>query len=173
MNAEFLVLLGLYIVCLAARTTYELFKKAGRANLKSKVLFAIIFTAMCLMWISWFMMCPLDPWPINLPPIVRSTGLGIFITGWVLALGALAQLKGLEDIDHLVTSGLFSKLRHPMYTGFMLWIVGWGVYNGAAVSLFAGCVGIANVLYWRWLEDTALEARYGEMYREYRKGTWF
>ena len=173
MNTQFLVLLVLYVACLTTRSTYEVFKKAGRVNLKSKILFSLIFSVMCLMWVSWFMMCPVDPYAINVPVTVRWIGFGVFLVGWGLALGALIQLRGLEDIDHLVTGGLFSKLRHPMYTGFIFWIVGWSVYHGAAVSLLVGVLGIANILYWRRLEDASMESRYGNLYREYREGTWF
>jgi protein-S-isoprenylcysteine O-methyltransferase Ste14 len=173
MNTLFLVLLVLYVACLTTRSTYEVFKKAGRVDLKNKILFSLIFSVMCLMWVSWFTMCPLDPYAVNLPSAVPWIGLGMFLIGWGLALGALAQLRGLEDIDHLVTGGLFAKLRHPMYTGFILWIVGWAVYHGAAVSLLVGALGIANILYWRRLEDAAMESQWGDPYREYRKGTWF
>ena len=55
--------------------------------------------------------------------------------GLGLALGGLFQLKGLENIDRLVTSGLFAKIRHPMYTGFILWILGWVIRYGALASL--------------------------------------
>ena len=173
MNTEFLVLVLLYVACLATRSTYEVFKKAGRVNLKSKILFSVVFSVMSLMWVCWFMVCPVDPYAVNLPLAVQWIGFGVFLVGWGLALGALIQLRGLEDIDHLVTGGLFSKLRHPMYTGFILWIVGWSVYHGAAVSLVVGVLGIANILYWRRLEDASMESRYGNLYREYRKGTWF
>ena len=173
MNNEFLILLGLFLVCLVTRTTYELAKTAGRVNVKSKPLFAAVFAVMCLLWVSWFMMCPVDPWSLSTPAAVRWAGLGVFLAGWVLAIGALIQLKGLEDIEHLVTGGLFSKLRHPMYTGFICWILGWGVYHGATASLIAGVLGIANTLYWRQLEDAALIPRLGHLYPEYRKGTWF
>jgi len=173
MNNEFLVLLVLYVSSLTTRSTYEVFKKAGRVDLKNRILFYLIFSVMCLMWVSWFMMCVVDPYAIILPVTVGWIGFGVFLVGWGLALGALIQLRGLEDIDHLVTGGLFVKLRHPMYTGFILWIVGWSVYHGAAVSLVVGVLGIANILYWRRLEDASMESRYGNLYREYRKGTWF
>ncbi len=171
MSTAFTLFLVLFLLALTTRTTYELFKKAGRAN--TKALFPIIFTAMCLLWVSWFAMCPLDPLPVDVSVPGRWGGFGIFVVGWILALTALVQLRGLEDIDHLVTSGLFSRLRHPMYTGFVCWIIGWGVYHGAAVSLLAGLIGIINVLYWRSLEESALDSRYGDVYRNYRLRTWF
>jgi len=118
-------------------------------------------------------MCPQDPVCLSLSPAVRGAGLALVVLGWVLALGALAQLRGVENIDHLVTTGLFSRLRHPMYTGFILWIVGWAAFHGAAVSLLPGLLGIVNVLHWRRLEEQKLESAYGEAYRAYRRSTWF
>jgi protein-S-isoprenylcysteine O-methyltransferase Ste14 len=79
----------------------------------------------------------------------------------------------LENINHLITSGLFKRIRHPMYTGFGLWILGWSIYHGAIASLAVGLIGIANILFWRRLEDARLEARYGDTYRRYRLETWF
>jgi protein-S-isoprenylcysteine O-methyltransferase Ste14 len=125
------------------------------------------------MWVSWFNMAPLDSWHLALPSIVRWIGLGVVIVGMGLAVGAFIQLRGLENIDHLVTAGLFSKLRHPMYTGFVLWILGWAVFHDAVTSLIVGFVGIGNILYWRRLEDENLENMYGESYRKYRQETWF
>lgn len=171
MDTTFLLWLGLFLLCLIIRTTYEVFKKAGRVN--TKALFPLIFSAMCLFWISWFAMCPLDPLDLGVPQAVRVVGIALVVLGVILAVGALVQLKGLEDIDHLVTSGLFSKLRHPMYTGFILWIVGWGFYHGAGASLVAGLAGIANILYWRGLEERKLELQFGESYRDYKAKTWF
>ena len=95
------------------------------------------------------------------------------ILGMALAIGAVVQLRGVENIDHLVTTGLFFRLRHPMYTGFILWILGWATYHGAFLSLVIGFVGIGNILYWRQLEEAALKSSYGEDYRVYRERTWF
>jgi protein-S-isoprenylcysteine O-methyltransferase Ste14 len=60
-----------------------------------------------------------------------------------------------------------------MYAGFVLWIVGWVVRYGAVASLAVGLVGIGNILYWRHIEEGALESLYGDDYRVYRQGTWF
>ncbi len=142
-------------------------------NPESKLLFAFIFTTMCVLWACWFALCPIDPYQVNLPNIVQCGGLALFMVGTIIAIGALLQLRGLENIDHLVTSGLFAKIRHPMYTGFALWILGWSTYHNAIVSLLVGLIGIANILYWRQLEETRLLARYGERYQQYRLTTWF
>jgi protein-S-isoprenylcysteine O-methyltransferase Ste14 len=165
--------LGLYLAGLIIRSGYEMLKKAGKVNPKSVLLFIFILLAMCVFWMSWFYMCPYDPLRVTLPNPVRWIGLAVFVAGMGLAVGALIQLKGVENIDHLVTTGLFARLRHPMYTGFIFWIFGWAIYHGAAASLIAGLVGIGNIIYWRHLEEDHLERNYGDEYLAYRRGTWF
>jgi protein-S-isoprenylcysteine O-methyltransferase Ste14 len=172
MKVGYSVFLGTYLLCLAIRTEYELLKKAGRLDSKSVVSFSIILLVMILMWVSWFGMCPLDPIHLAIPALVRRIGFGIFVAGLVLAIVALIQLRGVENIDHLVTTGLFARLRHPMYLGFILWIFGWAIYHGAPTSFLVGLVGIGNILYWRHLEEEHLEKSFGDKYREYRQRTW-
>jgi len=169
----YLILVVLFVVSLAIRSGYELLKEAGKVNPESKLIFAFIFTTMCTLWACWFGLCPLDPSPVNLPDPVRWSGFALFVVGMILAIGALLQLRGLENIDHLVTNGLFTRIRHPMYTGFTLWILGWSTYHGAIASLAVGLVGIANILYWRRLEDLRLLTRYGDTYHQYLQTTWF
>jgi protein-S-isoprenylcysteine O-methyltransferase Ste14 len=53
-----------------------------------------------------------------------------------------------------------------MYTGFILWILGWAVYHGAMISLVIGLAGIGSIFYWQRLEDGSLESRFGDAYRE-------
>ncbi len=173
MHTPYIILAILFIASLVIRTGYEQLKDAGKIDPENKRVFAFIFCVMCVLWVSWFQLCTLDPILLNLPSAVRWAGLAMFVGGMMLALGALFQLRGLENIDHLVTSGLFARLRHPMYTGFMLWIAGWSVFHDAVLSLLIGLAGIANILYWRRLEENRLLARYGETYRRYSQGTWF
>ena len=173
MVTTYIIVAGLCLISLMIRTSYELLKKAGKLGTKNKVIFALVFVAMCLMLASWPVMGPLDPWRIPCPGIVVWIGFGVVTAALALMIGGLAQLRGLENIDHLVTTGLFSRLRHPMYAGFVLWIVGWVVRYGAVASLAVGLVCIGNILYWRHLEEVALESRYGGDYRVYRQGTWF
>lgn len=172
MHAEFLVWLGLYFCGMAIRGGYEHLKKTGRIQRLTKSIFVVIFIAMCMMWASWFSMCPLDPWQLQLPDSLRFVGFGMFILGLILAVGTFIQLRGLEDINRLVTVGLFAKLRHPMYAGFVLWIIGWALYHGAVISFAAGLIGIANIVYWARMEETAMLSKFGDAYRRYRRTTW-
>ena len=155
------------------RTIYELLKKSGRIDPKNKIIFMLIFIDMSILWISWFVAAPMNPKHFGLPPAIRWLGLGATILGTVLAVGSLIQLRGLENITRLETRGLFARLRHPMYIGFILWILGWSLYYDAAVSLVMGLFGIANILYWRHLEEQHLERFFGAPYLAYKSRTWF
>ncbi len=173
MPTEYFFYVALFLFGLVVRTGYELLKEKGMVNPENRILFVSVIGAMILMWTSWFSMCPLDPLRFALPQVVCSFGLIIQVLGLCLAIIALVQLRGLENIRHLVTTGIFSKLRHPMYIGFISWIVGATLYYGAAASLAVGLLGIGNILYWRRLEETRLELAYGEEYLRYRERTWW
>jgi protein-S-isoprenylcysteine O-methyltransferase Ste14 len=173
MKTGYLLFVGLYFLGLMIRVVYEQLKKNDRVDPKNKTTFTIVFFAMCLLWVSWFNMCPLDPIQLSIPPVAKWTGFCTFLAGLVLAIGTVIQLRGVENINHLVTKGLFSKIRHPMYVGFILWIFGWAIYHGAIVSLFVGLAAIGNIFYWKRSEERELESVYGETYLEYRNRTWF
>jgi protein-S-isoprenylcysteine O-methyltransferase Ste14 len=171
-RTTFFVVAGLCLVGLAIRTGYEMLRQAGRVDTMSKPVFGVVFAAMVTMLLSWPAMCRLDPWPVAVPGAARWVGLALVAVALLLAVGGLVQLRGLEGIDHLVTTGLYARVRHPMYAGFILWIVGWVLHSGAGATLALAPIGVANILYWRWLEERALESRYGDTYRHYRQATW-
>jgi protein-S-isoprenylcysteine O-methyltransferase Ste14 len=173
MENDYFILVTNLLLSLAIRTSYELLKEAKKINSENKIIFSIILTVMIALWVSWFGLCPLDPWRLNLPDILRWAGLALFIIGLTTAIGALIQLRGVENINHLVTTGFFKRIRHPMYCGFILWIVGWSIYYGALVSLAIGLVGIVNILFWMHLEDDRLKIQFGDAYEQYRLKIWF
>ena len=173
MDNAFLIPAVLFLLSLVVRTVYELLKEARKFNPESKPIFAVVFSAMCILWLSWFTLCPADPSRLDFPDTVRWFGLSVFVLGTILAVGALVQLRGVENIDHLVTGGLFKKIRHPMYAGFILWLLGWSIYHSALISFLIGLIGIASVLWWRHLEERRLEVQFGSSYQQYRLTTWF
>jgi len=166
-------LLIFFFAGLTTRTGYEILKNTGRVNTENRLVIILIFTAMTLMWVGWFGLCEQDPLKMILPDIISWLGFGLFFLGLILVVLTVIQLRGVENTDHFVTSGLFSKLRHPMYTGFMLWIPGWALYNGSLTSFLPGILLIVNIIYWIRLEEKELLKKYGDNYRDWQRQTWF
>jgi protein-S-isoprenylcysteine O-methyltransferase Ste14 len=163
------------IVCVITHITrlvYEILKhrNAVKAN---KLTFAIIFTNMMLLWISWFALCSLDIHKIQLPFAARFAGLTLAIIGMVAFLTGLWTIKTLESYEgDLITKGIYSKIRHPMYLGFICWLVGFPLFNGGQFSLILSIPFIINVLFWRYLEEKELVKRFPG-YNDYKKSTLF
>lgn len=170
---QWLVFLGFFIGGTFSRTAYEIMKKRNWISSQNKMAFAAAFLAMMAMWIGWFNLALCDPWRIAVPSSGSYLGLAISCAGYVLVIGGVIQLRGVENIKHLVTNGLYTKLRHPVYTGFICWIVGESIRNGAWLSFLAGVVAIANILYWRKLEETFLLTNRRTDYMAYRAKSWF
>ena len=73
----------------------------------------------------------------------------------------------------LVTHGLYSKIRNPIYVFGLLTLTGIIVYLGRYWWLLA-IPGLAGLQYWRVRAESAvLEAKFGDEYRQYRARTWF
>jgi len=161
----------LYVVTLAIRDAYEVLKRRGAVDPEDTRVFAAVFTSMVAMWVSWFAVGALAPLRVAVSAAVHWVGLGVVLAGAALAVGGMWQLRGVENIDHLVTTGLFSRIRHPMYVGFALWIAGWCAFTGAVTSLVLAPLGLASVLWWRHLEEADLTLRYGAEYAEYKATT--
>jgi len=169
---NFILLIVVSVLTHTVRTTYEVLKHKKILE-ASKLSFAIIFTNMAVLWISWFLLCSNDIYKVNLPAFVRYLGIAINLTGLILFLIALFTIKTLETYSgDLITKGIYSKVRHPMYLGFICWLVGAPLFFGAAISFALAVLFIANVLYWRHLEEIELEKRF-TLYKEYRVKTIF
>ena len=168
----FITLVIICIITHIIRLVYEILKH--KQILKpGKLSFVIIFTNMLLLWISWFILCNLDIYKINLPAIIRYTGISLSGIGVIVFLIALFTIKTLESYEgDLITTGIYSMVRHPMYLSFILWVIGFPIFFGALFSLILSPIFMANILYWRYLEEKELEKRF-PVYPEYRKGTIF
>jgi protein-S-isoprenylcysteine O-methyltransferase Ste14 len=160
------------IICNSIRFLYEILKhkKSIKAN---QVTLVIIFTNMALLWISWVLLCFHDIHHIELPDIIRYVGISLVGIGLITFLMALFTIKTFESYEgDLITNGIFSKIRHPMYFGFILWLIGLPIYFGALYAFILAFVFIANVFFWRYLEEKELETRFSS-YKDYKKTTIF
>ena len=172
MSALYPVLIGLCVAAVLLRDGYELLKITDRIDPTDARVFATVFAAMLVMWVSWFVLGYVAPRSVTVPEALRWAGLVAVAAGAASVLGGMWSLRGVENIDHLVTTGLFSKVRHPMYLGFTLWILGWVAFAGTAANALIAPLALASIAWWRHLEEQELESRYGDAYAAYRATTW-
>lgn len=168
----FFYLVLLCIITHIIRTIYEIVKHKKKLK-PGKLSFAIIFTNMILLWTSWFLLCSAGISPIYLNPIIRYFGITLVIAGIIIFLTALFTIRTLETYEgSLITHGIYSRISHPMYFGFLLWLIGLPLFYGGMYS-FILCVPFGvNVLFWRYLEEIELANRFPD-YKSYKKRTFF
>jgi protein-S-isoprenylcysteine O-methyltransferase Ste14 len=165
----------LVIVCAVThiiRSVYEILKHKKVLE-ASKLSFVIMFINMLILWGSWVFLCGLDIYKITLPVTIRYLGLALWCSGIITFLMGLFTIRTLESYDgDMITKGIYSKIRHPMYLGFILWLIGFPIFFGALFSFLLSFLFIGNVLFWRNLEEKELEERFST-YKDYRKSTIF
>ena len=166
---------ALVIVCTIShivRSVYEILKRKNKLK-SDKLTFAIVFTNMMVLWMSWFALCTFDVYKIPTAGIVKLLGILIISIGLIVFLTGLFTIKTLESYEgDLITKGIYAKIRHPMYLGFILWLIGFPVFFGAIFSSGLSLIFIANVLFWRYLEEKELNKRFPS-YMDYKKTTIF
>ena len=116
------------------------------------------------LYVTWFAWVP--------AAILFLLGLSIYRTAFRsfhhTQVSGLAELEPGRHRQRLVTSGIRSRVRHPIYLGHLCEIIGWCIGTGLialyVLALFAVLTGAVMIR----VEDSELEARFGEAYREYR-----
>ena len=108
---------------------------------------------------------------------VREFGLALAIAAFLLWATARLQLGKSFSVSPqakaLVTRGIYSRMRNPVYTFGILWIVGLILAVGHPEWLLILLVLIPMQMVRAGREARVLEAKFGEEYRAYRARTWF
>ncbi|MCC5928204.1 MAG: isoprenylcysteine carboxylmethyltransferase family protein [Cyclobacteriaceae bacterium] len=74
-----------------------------------------------------------------------------------------------KEYDKLVTSGIFSVVRHPVYLGTILLLTGFFLYTPTVSSLILVSVSILYIIIGIGLEEQKLIKYYGDSYIQYKK----
>ena len=162
---------GVCFICFTLRTLYAVLenkesKLAGNNNI-SKILLVVMF----FLWFSWFGMSFHDQYEMNLPTSIRYGGLIFFIVGFATFAVSHLNIKGVKS-DKLAKRGIYLKIRHPMYYGFIIWMIGLPIFMNALFTLTSAIIWIPQILYWRTAEERQMEKKYND-YQEYKEKTWF
>lgn len=113
------------------------------------------------------------PWAWAIALLLLALGLAIYKRAGVnfsaAQLGGLPELLPGHGQQGLVTTGIRSRVRHPVYLGHLCEMLAWSIGSGLAIcyglTAFAMVTGTIMIQ----LEDRELEHRFGDDYRQYRR----
>ena len=149
--------------------------------------------AFVLGFFAWFIAIPLVhcglPWAISLltprygwtegkPGVwnffgLIAVGFAIVWLIWIMVLGMAQTPKKVElewNSSFLLMRGPYAHTRNPMYVAELgLWL-GWAIFYGSVLILigFTVLCGVINFIVLP-REERALEERFGEVYRQYKR----
>jgi protein-S-isoprenylcysteine O-methyltransferase Ste14 len=147
---------------------------AGRA-----LVYATAFVALWG-WVAWEAHRAKGPFGIELPPRVAPIGVALMAIGAAIGVACIVTFvvrgKGtpapFDAPREFVASGPYRWVRNPMYVGGFLVLAGYAL---CAVSFAALIVAfgmlVAAHLFTVLYEEPALERRFGDAYRAYRRRT--
>jgi protein-S-isoprenylcysteine O-methyltransferase Ste14 len=114
---------------------------------------------------------PLNRFYISLSLLLLLVGVVIFSFSWK----ELGEVRiGVLPGKSLITTGIYSKIRHPIYLGIKLIYLGLALFFKSTVTVILFFVLLFPVHMYRVRrEEQELIKRFGEEYLEYKKRTLF
>jgi protein-S-isoprenylcysteine O-methyltransferase Ste14 len=124
-----------------------------------------------------YLLARLIPLPLAVPPVFEVMGFLLVVLGFLLGLAALITFRRANTtlnprgrVSHLVTSGIYSFTRNPIYLGFLLIVIGIsldsGTYWGVILAPFL------VILFNQWIirpEEEYLSHKFGEQFLSYKQ----
>lgn len=187
MNTEQIILIFLWILYLGS---HSLFAAPGIKKVSEKLLgksyryyriIYVIFSTLFLGIIAFYLFS-MDQVRLYRPNIVSIySGVLLCVLGIIIIqksfnqydlgefIGTFYISEGPEHENKLKTSGILSRVRHPLYTATLLIASGYILYLPTVASLTSGiCIALYLFIGIR-LEERKLLAEFGDDYRQYRK----
>jgi len=84
-------------------------------------------------------------------------------------LGGLPELRPHHPETRLVTEGIHSRIRHPIYVAHLCEMLAWSAGTGLVVCYALTLFAIFTGAFMIRREDAELEQRFGEQFRRYRQ----
>lgn len=143
--------------------------------MKSKTVFRVsIFALLSFVFLPFIIWRLLSKFPHD---VMTYLGVAVIIPSFMLLIIAIFQLGSSFAITprakELVTTGLYSKIRHPIYVFGTLVFLGLAlVVRDVIIYMFCAALIARNI--WRARqENRVLEEKFGDAYRTYREHVWF
>jgi protein-S-isoprenylcysteine O-methyltransferase Ste14 len=111
--------------------------------------------------------------------VTPYVGLALLTLGGALRLAAVfvlgrrfTGLVAIQEGHRLQTGGLYRYIRHPSYTGLLLYMAGYVLVFRCWLGLLLVAGTLAVLLARMNAEEALLESEFGEEYASYRRHTW-
>jgi len=105
--------------------------------------------------------------------IISTTGLLIWWAGKITLSKNWNFGYGKPKIKNLVTNGIYSKIKHPIYLGINITLMGLMFFYTKIWFIIVGSLIIFYFFRRMYVEDKYLTKKLGKKYIEYKKKTWF
>ena len=113
-----------------------------------------------------------QPWPL-----MRVAGALVFAAGLGMLMVARVQLGASFSVQakakRLVTTGLYSRIRNPIYVAGQMMVVGAALFLPSWIPVVVMAVTVPMQVARARKEAEVLGEAFGEEYAAYRRGTWF
>ena len=146
-----------------------------RGTRTERVLFLIVNLAFIVLPLAYAVSLAFDGLNYHLPPPLGIVGLAGLITAFLIRAKAHLDLgesftisPGTKRRRQLVTTGIYSRIRHPMYLSMVVWAISSPlVLQNFLVGLFPLAAIAAFLLVRVPLEEKILKEEFGDEYDEY------
>jgi protein-S-isoprenylcysteine O-methyltransferase Ste14 len=130
------------------------------------------FQIVAVVGLFWFLTSWSGPW--NMTRYIGTALVAVGISFIAIARYQLGRSFSVKAEAHkLVTTGLYSKIRNPIYVFGIVMIAGMILILGRPVGWLVLAAAIVGQTIRARREARVLEAAFGDAYREYRRKTWF
>lgn len=107
-------------------------------------------------------------------------GMILFVLGLVIRWEAIRKLSGLFTVNisimeghKLITSGVYKYIRHPSYTGMIMYYIGLGLLMHNFISFgILLALPLSAILIRIYYEEKALKTYFKDQHAEYKKKSW-
>ena len=103
--------------------------------------------------------------------VIGVATLAVWLPLLVSGIGSLRSRGRFGDSDDLIVTGPYARVRHPLYAGLSMTMVGLGLVLGRLSLVLGGFVWLLVTRVWSIHEERALAERFGQSYTAYRDAT--
>jgi protein-S-isoprenylcysteine O-methyltransferase Ste14 len=159
---------------LLIHTFVRFWRRQGKCVTFTAVCFAIVVTMIAMFQLRGFLLS--SDWGTNVALVVIGLAC-LSVSGWLLKL-VLTQLPfrvmyGIPELNcgenkgHLITSGIYARIRHPRYLQMDIALMGYALIANYPAGYAAFIVWLAGIRIVALLEERELSERFGDEYRDY------